>query len=131
MLVGQCKLDLQDNRGRTALHWAVETNTSVDATFRIEELLIDNGANFNIIDKLKRSPIFYYFINFDDDFSDGVKEDNSEQLDPIELFSDFVSYDGIKLDFKDKFGASVLHYASFKGAFLCVSWLIKKGSLVK
>jgi len=44
--------NLSDNYGRTSLHYAVmNSNKGSDASFENEQLLIDWGAEINIVDK--------------------------------------------------------------------------------
>ena len=68
----------QDHNGRISLHIAVNNaETSADASFDMEALLIRQGANVNAIDKRGRTPLHYAFVKIGKPF-------NQEEIDPIE-----------------------------------------------
>lgn len=55
------EVDLQDNRGRTALYYAIENNSRT-----CMKLLLDAGASISHRDKKGASPFLFAFMNFDD-----------------------------------------------------------------
>ena len=64
-LVRTYKADINqtDNKGRNLLHHAINMSSSTaDATFDIEQVLIDLGININLRDNRKRTPLHYAFV---------------------------------------------------------------------
>lgn len=52
-----------DGKGRNLLHHAINMSSSTaDATFDIEQVLIDLGININLRDHRKRTPLHYAFV---------------------------------------------------------------------
>ena len=47
----KAEINLRDTLGRTVLHWAVNiANTSTDASFDLERLLLEHDADINAVD---------------------------------------------------------------------------------
>ena len=52
-----------DGKGRNLLHHAINMSSSTaDATFDIEQVLIDVGININLRDQRQRTPLHYAFV---------------------------------------------------------------------
>lgn len=52
-----------DGKGRNLLHHAINMSSSTaDATFDIEQVLIDLGININLRDQRQRTPLHYAFV---------------------------------------------------------------------
>ena len=56
-------------------------NRDCDSSIEIEEFLLQNKINKDFLDKKLRTPIFYLFTDFEEDFVLGKR-------DPIEILHD-------------------------------------------
>lgn len=98
--------------GRTALHLAVNFRAGeTDASYDIEDLLIESKAKLNIRDNRGRIPLHMAFVKI-------AKHSDSSFMDPIELVTTLVRAmkqslpnfaDEIRA--ADEFGMTPLHYA--------------------
>lgn len=52
------KVNLQDDRNRTPLHWAAYFNKN-DSYHKVIEALVENGAKINLKDKLNQTPLHF------------------------------------------------------------------------
>ena len=57
------KINIVDHQGRNLLHHAVNlSSATADATFEVEQILIELGVNINCRDQLGRTPLHYAFV---------------------------------------------------------------------
>ena len=95
---------------RTSLHHAVNMSTAdANATFEMEELLINYKASMNEIDKRGRTPLHYAFVKIGKPFDYQI-------IDPIETVSSLMGIEGSDLSVRDNWGKSPLHYAAIRGS---------------
>ncbi|CAL8148360.1 unnamed protein product [Orchesella dallaii] len=110
--------------GRTPLHLAVNARGSeTDVFYDIEDALISAGANLTTKDQRGRIPLHYAFVKIGDPTATSF-------FDPIELVSSLVtamknSGAEAEIHSPDVFGCTPLHYAAFRGATICSSYLIQ------
>ncbi len=106
------------------MHLAMNKSlASIDASFEFQQLLIDQGIDYNMVDKIGRIPLHYAFIKI------GEKP-NQNQLarDPIEIISNMLSLKDININVQDKWGKSPLHYAFQIGSILSASYMVQRGA---
>lgn len=110
-----------DQMGRNALHHAINNNREdVDTTFQVEKLLIRYKVDINAIDKRGRTPLHYAFVKIGNTFE-------KNESDPIETVSSLLEIEGCKADVQDSLGATPLHLAAQRGAYIsCMNLLNKK-----
>ncbi|KAG4073918.1 hypothetical protein HA402_014123 [Bradysia odoriphaga] len=118
-------LDAVNKDGRTALHLAVNFRAGeTDASYDIEDLLIESKAKLNIRDHRGRIPLHMAFVKIG-------KHSDSSFMDPIELVTTLVRAmkqtlpnfaDEIRA--ADEFGMTPLHYAAYRGATISCSYLL-------
>ena len=102
--------NLTDNKKRTSLHIAFNaSNSSADASFDMESLLLRKGANINAMDCRHRTPLHYCFVKIGRPFE-------MSQIDPIETVSSACTKQGINVNVQDAWSKTPLHYAAQRGA---------------
>lgn len=113
----------KDNLGRNSLHWALNyAEAGSNASFEIETLLIENGAEVNTPDKLGRTPLHYPFVK-SNDFTMSIPT-----IDPVESVNSLLLRKGLILNSQDIFGFSPLMYASQRGSLVCSLYLLQQGA---
>ncbi|KAJ6648044.1 Poly [ADP-ribose] polymerase tankyrase [Pseudolycoriella hygida] len=118
-------IDAVNKEGRTALHLAVNHRSGeTDASYDIEDLLIEKKAKLNVRDHRGRIPLHMVFVKI------GKHSDNSF-MDPIELVTTLVramkqslSNFSEEIRLADEFGMTPLHYAAARGATISCSYLL-------
>ncbi|ETM31240.1 hypothetical protein L914_21163, partial [Phytophthora nicotianae] len=138
-----------DCMGRTPLHYAVNSAAvNAEASFNIEQLLLDHGAKANTADTLGSSPLHLALLkvsldtfkntsNLLDNAEDAASNSEnkkrqslqprripSEESDPVETVSNLVADPGVDILAVDSMGHTPLHLAAATGAFVCVSTLL-------
>ncbi|RAW29974.1 hypothetical protein PC110_g13662 [Phytophthora cactorum] len=139
-------VDQPDDLGRTPLHYAVNSAAvNAEASFTIERLLLDHGANGNMADAFGSLPLHLallkvnldLFKNHLDNAEDGesdcenkkrqslqLRRIPSERSDPVETVSNLVADPDVDIMAQDSMGHTPLHLAAATGAFVCVSTLL-------
>ncbi|CAF1193546.1 unnamed protein product [Rotaria sordida] len=106
-------LNIQGKSERTPLHIAVYHNTgAIDSTTDVEEILIDNGSDLLIKDKLGNMPLHNVFIN---------KNVGDDPVELCVLISKAMKYK--LLDTENNEGNTPLHLAVAKCSTVCVMLL--------
>ena len=124
LLNSEADPNFPDSKLRTPLHIAFNlSNSSSDASFDIESLLILYKANINAIDVRGRSPLHYSFVKI------GKHLDES-QIDPIESVSSACSLSNIDVNIQDNWKRTPLHYAALRGALTSTMFLLNKKALL-
>lgn len=104
------------------LHHAVNlSSATADATFEIEQILIELGVDINCRDQNRRTPLHYAFVKIG-------QHENNTQIDPIETVSSLCGRQGLEVHVADKWEKTPLHYASQRGASICAMYLCKRGA---
>lgn len=120
LLAAGADANFKDHKNRTALHHAVNSSTtSADASFEMENLLLRAGADINAVDVRGRTPLHYAFIKI------GSPTDKSH-IDPIETVTSLCGVKNCKVDVKDNWGATPMHYAAQRGSHICALSLLNK-----
>ena len=70
------------------------SSSTADATFDIEQVLIDLGININLRDHRKRTPLHYAFVKM-------KKWNDTFEIDPIETVSSLCGCKGLEIDVPD------------------------------
>ncbi|KAG3070422.1 hypothetical protein PI125_g22988, partial [Phytophthora idaei] len=139
-------VDQPDDLGRTPLHYAVNSAVvNAEASFTIERLLLDHGANGNMADAFGSIPLHLallkvnldLFKNHLDNAEDGeadceskkrqslqLRRIPSEESDPVETVSNLVADPDVDIMAQDSMGHTSLHLAAATGVFVCVSTLL-------
>ena len=113
-----------DKKNRTALHAAFNSAVvSSNASFAIESVLLNHGANINAVDSYQRSPLHYAFIK-------RHKKNDISHIDPIETVSSACSRKEINVNIQDFLQRTPLHYAARRGALTSTMFLLSKGALI-
>ena len=111
-----------DHKQRNLLHFAINNSSvNADATFEIEQLLIDLGVNINQRDYLNRVPLHYAFVK--------MKEwTDSTPIDPIETVSSLCAQSTLEINVLDKWQKSPLHYAAQRSATISTLYILQRGA---
>ena len=114
--------NFSDQMNRNSLHHAINNDkeVQVDASFQLEKILIRYKADINHIDKRGRTPLHYAFLKIGNIFEKDV-------IDPIEVVSSMLEIEGCNADVQDSLGATPLHLAAQRGAYLSCLTLLNKG----
>jgi ankyrin repeat protein len=108
-----------DADARTCLHHAVNVSQSTaDASFELEQMLIRGGARANVRDKNGRTPLFFAFIKINRPFEE-------TEIDPFETVSSLCALPDCEVNIYDKWHKSPLHYAAQRGSVISGRYLIK------
>jgi ankyrin repeat protein len=117
--------NIQDEDGRTCMHWAINFSQSdADASNEIENTLVSfcrREGNMNMVDERGRTPLHYAFIKIGDPFA-------FTNIDPIETVSNIISRPNVKIDLRDNWGNTPLHYAAQRGSVISALYLMKNGA---
>lgn len=108
--------NIQDRKGRTALHFA-----AMYGCHKVVEELIEQGANSLVFDQDRAYPLHYS--------AGKVKVTYADKTDYSRIVKTFVKT-GVCFDWADKYGKTPLHYAAAKGNDDIALFLIRKGSRV-
>jgi len=102
--------NMVDNMQRMAMHHAVNVaETSADASFDLEQLLLNYGAKVNMRDSRGRTPLHYAFTKIGKPFE-------SSQIDPIETVTSLCGLKDLETNVKgNNFKPLSLLYQHFPG----------------
>lgn len=115
--------NFKDLYNRNSLHQALTYSESgSDASFEIENLLIEKGAEINCTDNFGRTPLHYPFIK-----NQGYRI-SSPSIDPVESINSLLMSKNLELNQKDIFGFTPLMYAAQRGSLVCSLYLLEKGA---
>ena len=106
--------DIVDNRGRTALHWAV-----ISGATEVAEALLDNGASITVKDKYRRTPV--HLTPFT-----APTEHNNVSGELLQLFIDKKQTEFIRATKeRDDDGCTVLHLGAKAGRLAIIKRVIE------
>ncbi|KAF8788729.1 Poly [ADP-ribose] polymerase tankyrase like protein [Argiope bruennichi] len=123
LLTAGADVNAVNDKLRTPLHLSVNSSKSdSDSTYAIEECLLGFGARLDALDCRHRIPLHYAFVKIGRPF-------DTDQIDPMELVVLLTgSMAKETIEIPDDFGRTVLHYAAYRGATICVMHLSKSFS---
>jgi ankyrin repeat protein/predicted DNA-binding WGR domain protein len=114
--------NLPDGKGLTALHMAFNlAESTADASFDMESLLLLFKADINLQDEKGRTPLHYSFIKLG-------RISEISHIDPIEAVSSACSSKKINVNIQDRFKRTPLHYAAQRGAITSTMFMLSKGA---
>ena len=114
--------NFKDNYGRNSLHWAINySDAGANASFELETVLIEHGAEINTTDMFGRTPLHYPFIKTND-FTINTN------IDPIEAVNSLLGKKDLLIDQEDLFGNTPLMYAAQRGSLVSTLYLLDKGA---
>ncbi|XP_038073028.1 poly [ADP-ribose] polymerase tankyrase-like [Patiria miniata] len=122
LVAAGASLSAVDDENRTVLHNAVNAIES-HVTTEFLEFLLDHKLDVFAVDNFGRLPVHYAIYKYNP-FGEnsplrGGQFNNESHLDPIETLSLLDSaMDGKKLNVKDKYGRTPMHYAAYRGAMI-------------
>ena len=108
LISNKADINTKDKWGDTPLHFA-----SQEGYLSIVEYLVDNGADVNAMNNINKTPI-------------GIIKDKYSYLS--DYIEGFLSGDYNQINAKDNGGNTPLHWASSKGQFPIVQYLVTKGA---
>ncbi|GFR16104.1 poly polymerase tankyrase [Trichonephila clavata] len=120
LLTAGADVNAVNDKKRTPLHLSVDASKSdSDSSYAIEECLLGFGARLDAKDCHARIPLHYAFVKIN-------QPHKKTQIDPMELIVLLTgSMTKEVITVADKFGRTVLHYASYRGATISVMHLSK------
>ncbi|CAL1296048.1 unnamed protein product [Larinioides sclopetarius] len=123
LLTAGADVNAVNDKLRTPLHLSVNSSKSdSDSTYAIEECLLGFGARLDALDCRHRIPLHYAFVKIGRSF-------DTDQIDPMELVVLLTGSMAKEIiEIPDQFGRTVLHYAAYRGATICVMQLSKSFS---
>jgi len=143
LLMNKVDVNACDGKGRTPLFYLIEKTKENTMCYQLVKLLIKYGAKVDATDSLLRTPLHYAFCSLNND-SEGENDgghgnnnnfyfhrnrfNNNGGQEPIELCSDMVNLENIKINHKDKFGKTALHYAAKQGFTISSTYLLQRGA---
>jgi ankyrin repeat protein len=100
------------------------SQSDADASNEIENTLVSNcrrEGDMNTVDQRGRTPLHYAFIKIGDPFA-------FTNIDPIETVSNIISRPNVKIDLRDNWGNTPLHYAAQRGSVISALYFMKNGA---
>lgn len=112
----------KDAKLRNSLHVAFNfSDSSANASFDVESLLLLFKADINAVDCRNRCPLHYSFVKIGNYL-------DMAQIDPIESVSSACALQEIQLDIQDQWKKTPLHYAAQRGALTSSMFMLNKGA---
>jgi ankyrin repeat protein/predicted DNA-binding WGR domain protein len=114
-------INVADPRGRTPIHFAMDSSKSNPELLSMVKYLLRNGADVTKRDFFDRSAMFYLFTSTDS------SSRNDARREPIEQLTDMMNVDIVDCSVKDVYRRTALHYSAIMGNTICSMYLIQRG----
>jgi ankyrin repeat protein len=117
--LGSVEVESKDKKGRTPLHHAVKDSLMTDTPYSVVEVvgfLLERGADVNAKDDEGNSPLILSITRC-------IRERNDDQVTKLLL-----AQPGVDVNWKAKFGMTVLSFAAIRGHADAMGLLLEKGA---